>query len=566
MKHRVTWCCPSRASPVGPPLADPQLEGRNTTMAKIILFGEEARRALQRGMNTLANTVKVTLGPGGRNVVLDTKWGAPTITNDGVSIAKVIELDDPLANIGAALVKEVAKKTDDVAGDGTTTATVLAQALIQEGLRNVVAGADPLALKLGIEAAVASVSEVLRQAAREVETRDQIAATASISAGDAAIGELIADAMDKVGKEGVITVEDSNTFGLELELSDGMRFDKGFISPYFVTDAERMEAVLEDPYVLLVESKISSVQDLLPLLEKVTATRKPLAIIAEDIDDQALATLIVNKIRGTFASVAVKAPGFGDRRKAVLADIAVLTGAQVVSPTVGLRLKDAGPELLGTARRIIITKDDTTIVDGSGDAEAITLRVKQLRVEIEDSDSDYDREKLQERLARLSGGVAVLKVGAATEVELKERKHRIEDAVRNAKAAVEEGLLAGGGVALATAARTAFDNLDLTGDEATGTNIVRVALTVPLKQIATNAGLEGSVVAAKVADLPSGHGLDASTGQYVDMFNAGIVEPAKVTLAALHNAASVAALFLTTEVVVAHKPEHGSMAEMSGGF
>jgi chaperonin GroEL len=535
-------------------------------MAKIILFDEEARRALQGGMNTLADTVKVTLGPGGRNVVLDTKWGAPTISNDGVSIAKVIELDDPLANIGAALVKEVAKKTDEVAGDGTTTATVLAQALIQEGLRNVVAGADPLALKRGIEAAVASVSEVLRQAAREVETREQIAATASISAADPAIGELIADAMDKVGKEGVITVEDSNTFGLELELSEGMRFDKGYLSPYFVTDAERMEAVLEDPYVLLVESKISSVQELLPLLEKVTAAGKPLAIIAEDIDGQALATLVVNKIRGSFTSVAVKAPGFGDRRTAMLADIAVLTGAQVVSATVGLTLKDAGLQLLGTARRIIITQDDTTIVEGFGDAEAIALRAKQLRVEIEDSDSDYDREKLQERLAQLSGGVAVLKVGAATEVELKERKHRIEDAVRNAKAAVEGGLLPGGGVALADAADTAFDKLGLTGDEATGANIVRVALTVPLKQIATNTGLDGSVIAAKVADLPPGHGLDASTGHYVDMFAAGIVEPAKVTLAALHNAASVAALFLTTEVVVADKPDHGSMAEMSGGF
>jgi chaperonin GroEL len=524
-------------------------------MAKIILFDEEARRALKRGMNTLADTVKVTLGPGGRNVVLDAKWGAPTITNDGVSIAKVIELDDPLANIGAALVKEVAQKTDDVAGDGTTTATVLAQALIQEGLRNVVAGADPLALKRGIEAAVASVSEVLRHAARDVETREQIAATASISSADTSIGELIADAMEKVGKEGVITVEDSSTFGLELELSDGTRFDKGYLSPYFITDTERMEAVLDDPYVLLVESKISSMKDLLPLLEKVTATGKPLAIIAEDIDGEVLATLVVNKIRGTFTSVAVKAPGFGDRRKAVLADIAVLTGAQIVSPTVGLTLEGAGLDLLGNARRIIITKDDTTIVDGFGDAEAISLRAKQLRVEIENSDSDYDREKLQERLAKLSGGVAVLKVGAATEVELKERKHRIEDAVRNAKAAVDEGLLPGGGVALANAAEAAFDKLDLTGDEKTGANIVRIALTVPLKQIATNAGLDGSVVAAKVAGLPGGHGLDASTGEYVDMFAADIVEPAKVTRAALQNAASVAALFLTTEVVIADKPD-----------
>ena len=520
-------------------------------MAKIILFDEEARRALQRGMNTLADTVKVTLGPGGRNVVLDSTWGAPTITNDGVSIAKVIELDDPVANIGAALVKEVAQKTDEIAGDGTTTATVLAQALIHEGLRNVVAGANPIALRCGIESAVAAVSEVLRNTAREVETREQIAATASISAADPAIGELIADAMDKVGKEGVITVEDSNTFGLELELSEGMRFDKGYISPYFVTDTERMEAVLEEPYVLLVESKISSVAQVLPLLEKVVGTGKPLVIIAEDVDGEALATLVVNKIRGTFPAVAVKAPGFGDRRKAMLSDLAVLTGAQVVSATVGLTLENAGLDLLGTARRIVITKDDTTIVEGFGDAGAIAGRAKQLRAEIEDSDSDYDREKLQERLAKLSGGVAVLKVGAPTEVELKERKHRIEDAVRNAKAAVEEGLLPGGGVALANAAATAFDKLDLSDDEATGANIVRLALTVPLRQIAANAGHEGSVVVDKVANLPDGHGLDAATGEYVDMFAAGIVEPAKVTLAALQNAASIAALFLTTEVVVA---------------
>ena len=530
-------------------------------MAKMILFDEEARRALERGMNILANTVKVTLGPKGRNVVLDAKWGTPTITNDGVSIAKVIELDDPVANIGAALVKEVAKKTDDVAGDGTTTATVLAQALVHEGLRNVVAGANPMALKRGIEAAVDSVSEVLRHAARDVETREQIAATASISAADSAVGELIADAMDKVGKEGVITVEDSNTFGLELELSEGMRFDKGYISPYFVTDAERMDAVLDDPYVLIVESKISTVKAMLPLLEKVIATGKPLAIIAEDVDGEALSTLVVNKIRGTFTSVAVKAPGFGDRRKAMLSDIAVLTGAQVVSATLGLTLENAGLELLGTARKIIVAKDETTIVEGFGDAGAIAARANQLRAEIEDSDSDYDREKLQERLAKLSGGVAVIKVGAATEVELKERKHRIEDAVRNAKAAVEEGLLPGGGVALANAAATAFENLDLTGDEATGANIVRVALLAPLKQIAINAGLEGGVVAEKVANLPAGHGLDASTGQYVDMFATGIVEPAKVTLAALQNAASVAALFLTTEVVVAEKPERSSAAQ-----
>src|SRR6185437_10657868 len=471
-------------------------------MAKLIAFDEEARRGLERGMNILADAVKVTLGPKGRNVVLEKKWGAPTITNDGVSIAKEIELEDPYEKIGAELVKEVAKKTDDVAGDGTTTATVLAQALVREGLRNVAAGANPIALKRGIEAAVAAVADELANISKDVETKEQIASTASISAGDPTVGEIIAEAMDKVGKEGVITVEESNTFGLELELTEGMRFDKGFISPYFWTDAERMEAVLDEPYILIVNSKISAVKDLLPILEKVMQSGKPLLIIAEDVEGEALATLVVNKIRGTFKSVAVKAPGFGDRRKAMLADIAVLTGAQVVSATVGLTLKDAGLDLLGTARRLIITKDDTTIVDGFGDHEAIALRTNQLRAEIEDSDSDYDREKLRERLAKLSGGVAVLKVGAATEVELKERKHRIEDAVRNAKAAVEEGLLPGGGVGLANAADTAFDKLDLTGDEDTGANIVRVALTVPLKQIAINAGLEGSVVAAKVADLP----------------------------------------------------------------
>ena len=422
-------------------------------MAKLIAFDEEARRGLERGMNTLADTVKVTLGPKGRNVVLARKWGAPTITNDGVSIAKEIELDTPFEKIGAELVKEVAKKTDDVAGDGTTTAIVLAQALVKEGLRNVVAGANPMALKRGIEIAVASVCEVLATAAKDVETKEQIAATASISAGDTTVGDIIAEAMDKVGKEGVITVEESNTFGLELELTEGMRFDKGFISPYFVTDAERMEAVLDDPYILIVESKISTVKDLLPLLEKVTQTGKPLAIIAEDVEGEALATLVVNKIRGTFSCLAVKAPGFGDRRKAMLGDIAVLTGGTVISETVGLKLENAGLELLGKARKVVVTKDETTIVEGSGDAEQIQGRVNQIRTEIENSDSDYDREKLQERLAKLAGGVAVIKVGAATEVELKERKHRIEDAVRNAKAAVEEGLLAGGGIALANAAR-----------------------------------------------------------------------------------------------------------------
>jgi chaperonin GroEL len=533
-------------------------------MAKLIAFGEEARRGLERGMNILADTVKVTLGPKGRNVVLDKKWGAPTITNDGVSIAKEIELDDPYEKLGAELVKEVAKKTDDVAGDGTTTATVLAQALVREGLRNVAAGANPIALKRGIEQAVAAVTQALGKQARDVETKEQIAATASISAGDSSVGEVIAEAMDKVGKEGVITVEESNTFGLELELTEGMRFDKGYISPYFITDAERMEAVLDDPRILIVNSKTSAVKDLLPILEKVMQTGKPLLIIAEDVEGEALATLIVNKVRGTFNSVAVKAPGFGDRRKATLQDIAILTGAQVVSEEVGLKLDGVTLDVLGQARKVVVTKDETTIVDGAGDADQIQGRVKQIRAEIEKSDSDYDREKLEERLAKLAGGVAVIKVGAATEVELKERKHRIEDAVRNAKAAVEEGLLPGGGVALANAAVTAFDKLDLTGDEATGANIVRVALTAPLKQIAINAGLEGGVVAEKVNSLPAGHGLDAETGEYVDMIEAGIVEPAKVTRSALQNAASIAALFLTTEALVADKPQKSGTATPGG--
>jgi chaperonin GroEL len=523
-------------------------------MAKLIVFGEAARRGLERGMNILADTVKVTLGPKGRNVVLGQQWGLPTITNDGVSIAEQIELDDPYQKLGAELVKEVAKKTDEVAGDGTTTATVLAQALVHEGLRNVAAGADPIALERGIDAAVAAVTEALANQAQEVQTRQQIAATASISAGDSTIGEMIAEAMDKVGKEGVITVEESNTFGMELELTEGMRFDKGFISPYFVTDPERMETVLDDPHVLVVERKISSLQDLLPILEEVMQTGKALAIIAEDVEGEALATLIVNKVRGTLTSVAVKAPGFGDRRKAILTDLAILTGARVISDEVGLTLDNVRLDMLGKARKIVVTKDETTVVDGAGDAEQIADRVAQLRIEIDGSDSDYDREKLQERLAKLAGGVAIIKVGAATEIELTERKHRIEDAVRNAKAAVEEGLLPGGGVALANAAATAFDKLDLTGDEATGANIVRVALTAPLRQIATNAGLEGGVVAEKVASLSAGHGLDAETGEYVDMFDAGIVEPAKVTRCALQNAASIAALFLTTEVLVADKP------------
>jgi chaperonin GroEL len=524
-------------------------------MAKIIAFDEEARRGLERGMNTLADAVKVTLGPKGRNVVLEKKWGAPTITNDGVSIAKEIELDDPYEKIGAELVKEVAKKTDDVAGDGTTTATVLAQALVREGLRNVAAGANPMALKRGIEQAVTAVSEELLAIAQDVETKEQIASTASISAADEEIGAKIAEAMDKVGKEGVITVEESNTFGLELELTEGMRFDKGFISHYFVTDAERMESVLEDPYILIVNSKISGIKDLLPVLEKVMQSGKPLLIISEDVEGEALSTLVVNKIRGTFKSVAVKAPGFGDRRKAMLGDIAILTGGQVISEEVGLKLDTADLELLGRARKVVVTKDETTIVEGAGDADQIAGRVNQIKAEIEKSDSDYDREKLQERLAKLAGGVAVIRAGAATEVELKERKHRIEDAVRNAKAAVEEGIVAGGGVALIQAGKVAFAKLHLEGEEAVGANIVKVAIEAPLKQIAINAGLEGGVVAEKVANLEPGWGLNAATGEYVDLIAAGIIDPAKVTRSALQNAASIAALFLTTEAVIADKPE-----------
>ena len=534
-------------------------------MAKIIHFNEEARRGLERGLNILADTVKVTLGPRGRNVVLEKKWGAPTITNDGVSIAKEIELDDPFERIGAELVKEVAKKTDDVAGDGTTTATVLAQALVREGLRNVAAGADPISLKRGIEKAVTAVIAELVANAKPVETKEQIAATASISAGDTQIGDLIAEAIDKVGREGVVTVEESNTFGIELELTEGMRFDKGYISAYMVTDPERQEAILEDAYVLIVNSKISSIKDLLPIVDKVIQANKPLLIIAEDIDGEALATLIVNKIRGIFKSVAVKAPGFGDRRKAMLQDIAILTGAQVISEEVGLKLEATTLDLLGRARKVVITKDETTIVEGVGEQDQIAGRVEQIRREIENTDSDYDREKLQERLAKLAGGVAVIKAGAATEVELKERKHRIEDAVRNAKAAVEEGIVAGGGVALLQAGKAAFEKLELVGDEATGANIVRVAISAPLKQIAINAGLEPGVVAEKVASLPSGHGLNAATGEYVDMLKAGINDPVKVTRSALQNAASIAGLFLTTEAVVAEKPEPAGHAPAAQG-
>ena len=529
-------------------------------MAKLIAFDEEARRGLERGLNTLADAVKVTLGPRGRNVVLEKAWGAPTITNDGVSIAKEIELEDPYEKIGAELVKEVAKKTDDIAGDGTTTATVLAQALVREGLRNQAAGADPLSLKRGIEKAVEAVTEALLSSAKEVETEEEIAATASISAGDAEIGKLIAEAMEKVGKEGVITVEDSNTFGLHLELTEGMRFDKGFLSGYFVTDPERQEAVLEDPCILVVNQKISNVKDLVPVLEKVMQSGKPLLIVAEDVEGEALALLVLNKMRGSIKSVAVKAPGFGDRRKAQMADIAILTGGQVITEEVGLSLDTATLEMLGTARKVVVTKDETTIIEGAGDAAAIEGRVAQIRAEIANSDSDYDREKLQERLAKLAGGVAVLKAGAATEVELKERKHRIEDAVRNAKAAVEEGIVPGGGVALIQAGVKVFDKLELTGDEATGANIVRVAIDAPLKQIAANAGLEPGVVVDRVRSLPAGTGLNAATGEYEDLMAAGIADPVKVTRSALQNAASIAGLFLTTEAVVANKPEPAGAA------
>ena len=534
-------------------------------MAKMIAFNEEARRSLERGMNTLADAVKVTLGPRGRNVVLEKKWGAPTITNDGVSIAKEIELEDPWEKIGADLVKEVAKKTDDVAGDGTTTATVLAQAMVREGLRNVAAGSNPMSLKRGIEKAVEVISDELLKMAKPVETREQIAATASISAADTTIGSMIAEAMDKVGKEGVITVEESNTFGLELELTEGMRFDKGYISAYFVTDTERMETVMEDAYILIANAKITNIKDLVPILEKVMQTGKGLVIIAEDVEGEALSTLVVNKIRGTFKSVAVKAPGFGDRRKAMLQDIAILTGATVVSEEVGLKLDQTTLELLGTARKIVIAKEESTIVEGGGDAEAIKGRVNQIRSEIEKSDSDYDREKLQERLAKLAGGVAVIKAGAATEVELKERKHRIEDAVRNAKAAVEEGIVAGGGVALLQASKVALAKLKLTGDEATGAKIVEYAVESPLKQIAINAGLEGGVIVEKVRGLETGFGLNAATGEYVDMIKTGIIDPAKVTRSALLNAASIAALFLTTEAVIVDKPEPKTAAPMPGG-
>src|SRR5262245_46946251 len=533
-------------------------------MPKQIAYDEHGRRALEAGMNKLADAVRVTLGPKGRNVLLEKKWGAPTITNDGVSIAKEIDLEDPEEKLGAELVKEVAKKTDDVAGDGTTTATVLAQAMVKEGLRNVAAGANPMSLKRGIELAVDAAVEAIKNQAKEVESKDDIAHVASITAADPEIGEQIAEAMDKVGKDGVITVEESQTFGMELDLVEGMRFDKGYISAYFVTDPERMEGVLEDPYVLLANSKIGAVKDLLPILEKVMQTGKPLVIIAEDVEGEALATLVVNKIRGTFRSVAVKAPGFGDRRKAMLQDIAILTGGQVISEEVGLKLENVKLDMLGTARKIVVTKDDTTVVEGGGSAEEIKGRINQIKTEIDKTDSDYDREKLQERLAKLSGGVAVIRVGAATEVELKEKKHRIEDAVQTTKAAVEEGNVPGGGVALLTAQR-ALEKLDLTGDEATGGRIVAKALEEPLKQIALNAGLEGGVVEEKVRTLDPGWGLNAATGEYGDMFKFGVVDAAKVTRSALQNAASIAGLFLTTEALVAEKPEKEKMPMPGGG-
>ena len=537
-------------------------------MAKLIAFNEEARRGLERGLNILADAVKVTLGPRGRNVVLEKKWGAPTITNDGVSIAKEIELEDPFEKIGAELVKEVAKKTDDVAGDGTTTSVVLAQAIVREGLRNVAAGADPISLRRGIDKAVASLTEQLLKNAKDVETKAEIAATASISAADTEIGDLIAEAIDRVGKEGVVTVEESNTFGTTLEVTEGMRFDKGFLSAYFVTDPERMETVFENPYILIVNSKISMIKDLLPVIEQVAQSGKQLLIVAEDVDGDALATLVVNKIRGIFKSVAVKAPGFGDRRKAMLQDIAILTGGQVISEEVGLKLDGVTLDLLGTARKVVISKDETTIIEGGGTTEAVAGRVKQIRAEIENTDSDYDREKLMERLAKLAGGVAVIKAGAATEVELKERKHRIEDAIRNAKAAVEEGIVPGGGVALLQAA-SVLDKLKLVGDEQTAVNIIRLAIEAPLRQIALNAGHEPGVVVNMVRSLPIGQGLNAATGEYVDMLAAGISDPVKVTRSALLNAASIAGLFLTTEAVIAEKPEPAAAApagDPSGGM
>ncbi|MFI1834893.1 chaperonin GroEL [Streptomyces olivaceoviridis] len=526
-------------------------------MAKILKFDEDARRALERGVNKLADTVKVTIGPRGRNVVIDKKFGAPTITNDGVTIAREVEIEDPYENLGAQLVKEVATKTNDIAGDGTTTATVLAQALVREGLKNVAAGASPAALKKGIDAAVKAVSEDLLASARPIDEKSDIAAVAALSAQDQQVGELIAEAMDKVGKDGVITVEESNTFGLELDFTEGMAFDKGYLSPYFVTDQERMEAVLEDPYILINQGKISAIADLLPLLEKViqAGSSKPLLIIAEDVEGEALSTLVVNKIRGTFNAVAVKAPGFGDRRKAMLQDMAVLTGATVISEEVGLKIDQVGLDVLGSARRVTVTKDDTTIVDGAGKSEDVQGRVAQIKAEIENTDSDWDREKLQERLAKLAGGVCVIKVGAATEVELKEKKHRLEDAISATRAAVEEGIVSGGGSALVHASKVLDGNLDKSGDEATGVSVVRNAVVEPLRWIGENAGQEGYVIVSKVKDLDKGQGYNAATGEYGDLIKAGVIDPVKVTRSALENAASIASLLLTTETLVVEKKE-----------
>ncbi|WP_030601077.1 chaperonin GroEL [Streptomyces achromogenes] len=526
-------------------------------MAKILKFDEDARRALERGVNKLADTVKVTIGPKGRNVVIDKKFGAPTITNDGVTIAREVEIEDPYENLGAQLVKEVATKTNDIAGDGTTTATVLAQALVREGLKNVAAGASPAALKKGIDAAVKAVSEELLATARPIDEKSDIAAVAALSAQDQQVGELIAEAMDKVGKDGVITVEESNTFGLELDFTEGMAFDKGYLSPYFVTDQERMEAVLDDPYILITQGKIGAIADLLPLLEKViqAGSSKPLLIIAEDVEGEALSTLVVNKIRGTFNAVAVKAPGFGDRRKAMLQDMAVLTGATVISEEVGLKLDQVGLDVLGSARRVTVTKDDTTIVDGAGKSEDVQGRVAQIKAEIENTDSDWDREKLQERLAKLAGGVCVIKVGAATEVELKEKKHRLEDAISATRAAVEEGIVSGGGSALVHASKVLEGNLDKTGDEATGVAVVRNAVVEPLRWIGENAGQEGYVIVSKVKDLDKGQGYNAATGEYGDLIKAGVIDPVKVTRSALENAASIASLLLTTETLVVEKKE-----------
>ncbi len=536
-------------------------------MAKIIAFDEEARRGLETGMNKLADAVRITLGPKGRNVVLSKKWGAPTITNDGVSIAKEIELEDPYERIGAELVKEVAKKTDDVAGDGTTTATVLAWSMVREGLRNVAAGANPMSMKRGIEAAVEAAVASIKSLAKVVDSKEQIAQVASISAADNEIGKMISEAIDKVGKDGVITVEESQTFGMEMDLVEGMRFDKGYISPYFATDTDRMEASIDDAYILLVSNKISAVRDMLPILEKVMQGGRPLLIIAEDVDGEALATLVVNKIRGTFKSVAVKAPGFGDRRKAMLQDIAILTGGQVISEEVGLKLENATLDLLGRAKKVVITKDETTIIEGAGSDADIKGRISQIKTEIDNTDSDYDREKLQERLAKLSGGVAVLKVGAATEVELKEKKHRIEDAVSTTKAAIEEGVVPGGGVALLRAQAAAEKVMaSLSGDEATGARMVARSLSAPLKQIAENAGLEGGVVVEKVKAMKGNEGLNAATGEYTDLVKLGVIDAAKVTRSALQNAASIAALFLTTEAVIADKPEESAPSMPGGGM